>query len=285
VLVYHRVSAGPPPTHPLAPFVPEPLFRRQVEVLGEIGEIVSLQSLIGEHSPRGRPKIALTFDDDYITHFEHVLPTLNALGATGTFFLSGRQLHGLGSHWFELLEQLLTAHGVGGVARMLDLHVGSPRELAAVCEGDFRRQRLIENAAVDVPRHLRRDHIRSLAEAGMSIGFHTLHHRILTMLSDVELKMALVDGRQELARVAGGPLRLFAYPHGKADERAARHVRSAGYTAAWTGLPRPIGPGDDRYLLGRWEPGALGIDDFLVKAVVRLNRAAPLAGHRTRARG
>lgn len=285
VLVYHRVSRNPPGAHALAPCVPEALLRRQVEILGEIGEIVSLERLIDERLPRGRPHFALTFDDDYITHFDCVLPTLNAMGSTGTFFLSGRGLHGLGSHWFELLEQLLRARGIRDVARMLDLTVRTPRELAAVCERDLRRQRLIEDAAVDVPRQLRRDHIRSLAEAKMSIGFHTLHHRILTLLTDAELKKALSDGRQEIASVVGKPLDLFAYPHGKADGRVARHVRSAGYTAAWTGLPRPIAPGDDRYLLGRWEPGALKIDDFLMKVMVRLNRAAPLAADRAPVHG
>ena len=33
-------------------------------------------------------------------------------------------------------------------------------------------------------------------------------------------------------------------------------------------------PRDDRYRLGRWEPGPLGVDDLLVKLALRLHRAA-----------
>jgi hypothetical protein len=33
------------------------------------------------------------------------------------------------------------------------------------------------------------------------------------------------------------------------------------------------GSSDDRFLLGRWEPGPLEVDDFLVKVAVRLHRS------------
>jgi hypothetical protein len=47
-------------------------------------------------------------------------------------------------------------------------------------------------------------------------------------------------------------------------------VRNAGYDAAWTGHPRPMRPGDDRYLLGRWEPSRREVDDLLVETAIRL---------------
>jgi hypothetical protein len=70
-------------------------------------------------------------------------------------------------------------------------------------------------------------------------------------------------------------MRLFAYPHGKADRKVAARVRAAGYTAAWTGLPNATRPGADPFLLGRWEPGALSVDELVVKVAVRLNRSRP----------
>jgi peptidoglycan/xylan/chitin deacetylase (PgdA/CDA1 family) len=106
----------------------------------------------------------------------------------------------------------------------------------------------------------------------MAIGFHTLSHKVLVRLDDEEVAAALTVGRKEIEDVIGRPLVHFAYPHGKADRRTADKAREAGYEAAWTGRPHAIRRGDDRYLLGRWEPGELDVDDFLVGTAIRLSR-------------
>jgi peptidoglycan/xylan/chitin deacetylase (PgdA/CDA1 family) len=275
-LVYHWVAPDGSMPRTLVPSLPETLFRRQVEALAELGAVVPLAELCAEPDRRGPVRFALAFDDDYQTHAGCVLPVLVALGLKGTFFLSGRSLHGLGPYWFEALEGLIDAHGLGDAAEQLGIPSRSPTELAVACEQDPRRQRLLEAAAEQPPAHLGRDHIQALAAATMTIGFHTLHHRALTALPDDALGAALSEGRRELATVAGRPLDLFAYPHGRSDHRVAAAVRAAGYTAAWTGLPNAIRPGDDCYLQGRWEPGPLTIDDFVVKLAVRLHRSLPM---------
>ena len=125
------------------------------------------------------------------------------------------------------------------------------------------------------PGLLDRSGIEALRAAGMTVGFHTIDHETLPDMADAELHDAVTRGRTSLARVVGAPLRYFAYPHGKADARTADAVRHAGFDAAFTGRPEPLRPGHDRYRLGRWEPGALDADDFVVKLAVRLHRAAP----------
>jgi peptidoglycan/xylan/chitin deacetylase (PgdA/CDA1 family) len=277
-LVYHRVDPDGSAPRAVVPSLHEALFRRQVEALGELGEIVPLAELPGERDRHRQVRFALTFDDDYDTHAERVLPVLSGLGVQATFFLSGRSLHGLGPYWFEALESLIHDHGVDRMAERLGVRAGTPTELAIACQRDPHRQLLLERAAEQPADHLGHDQIKELAAATMSIGFHTLHHRPLTGLHGDAQGQALTEGRQELATVAGRPLRLFAYPHGDGERRVASRVRAAGYTAAWTGLPNAMRPGDDPFLLGRWEPGPLGLDDFLVKAAVRLHRRLPGAG-------
>jgi peptidoglycan/xylan/chitin deacetylase (PgdA/CDA1 family) len=203
---------------------------------------------------------------------------LRALGVHGTFFLSGRSLHGLGPYWFEVLERLVEQRGVHEVAGRLALSGRSPAELAVACERDPRRQRQLEEAAEQPPEHLWPDQLRTLA-ATMTVGFHTLHHPALPALSYEAVARAVTEGRAELAAVIRRPLSLFAYPHGKADRRVAAQVRRAGYTAAWTGTPDAIRPGDDPFLLGRWEPGPVTVDDLVVKVAARLHRprTAPVA--------
>jgi peptidoglycan/xylan/chitin deacetylase (PgdA/CDA1 family) len=113
--------------------------------------------------------------------------------------------------------------------------------------------------------------ISVLANAGMTIGFHTLQHPLLSRLSDSALDEALVRGRSELEVAAGRSIRLFAYPHGKADPRAAARLPAAGFVAACTGRPLPVRPGHNPYLLGRWEPGPICLDRFMASVAARLN--------------
>jgi peptidoglycan/xylan/chitin deacetylase (PgdA/CDA1 family) len=277
VLVYHRVAPDGSRPSSLVPTIPETLFARQIQALGELGEIVPLTELLGPRRRTRRGRFALTFDDDYRTHAEAVLPVLSGLGVPGTFFLSGRSLHGLGPYWFEVLEWLLEQRGLQEVAGRLGISGPSPIELAVACERDPRRQRQLEQAAEQPPTHLRSDQLEALA-ATMTVGFHTLHHPALPVLSDDALAGALTQGRHELTALTRQPLQLFAYPHGKADHRVAAQVRAAGYRAAWTGVPNAMRSGDDPFLLGRWEPGPAAVDDLLVKLAVRLHRSRPPAG-------
>jgi peptidoglycan/xylan/chitin deacetylase (PgdA/CDA1 family) len=275
VLVYHRVAADGARPSPLVPSIPEALFRRHVQALGELGEIVPLAELLGTQRPGRHSRFALTFDDDYQTHADPVLPVLSGLGIQATFFLSGRSLHGLGPYWFEVLEWLIDTKGLQELAGRLGIPSRSPVDLAVACEQDPQRQRLLERAAEQPPAHLQPEQIQALAAGTMTVGFHTLHHPALPVLPDDELVRALTEGRRELTSVTGGALDLFAYPHGKADHRVAAQVQAAGYTAAWTGLPNAMRSGEDLFLLGRWEPGPADVDDFLVKVAVRLLRSRP----------
>ena len=276
VLVYHRVTPEGPGPAAIVPCVREAMFRRQVEALAELGDVVPLGELLRRPAGRRRIRFALTFDDDYDSHAAHVLPVLRALGVRGTFFLSGRSLHGLGPYWFEALERLLQGHPLDQVARMLGVAAATPEQLALACERDPRRQRRLEQTADGSAAHLAADQIAALA-ASSTVGFHTLNHRVLTALPDEALERELAEGAETLAAVAGQPLRLFAYPHGKGDARVAARVRAAGYDAAWTGVPNATRAGADPFLLGRWEPGDLSVVELVTRVAVRLNRTLPAA--------
>lgn len=271
VLLYHRLTEGEISGPQVVPSIPAELFRRQVEALAGVGRVVPLADLLAG-ADRGTPRFALTFDDDYPSHVVSALPILRELRLPATFFLSGRSLHGAGPYWFEALERWVRERGLSEVAARLEV----PADLEAVilaCEADEGLRRVAEEEGRDGVRHLEPGDIGALADAGMTIGFHTVDHAVLPRLSDRELEEAVRAGREELAEVVGRSLDLFAYPHGKADGRVARKVREAGYAAAWTGRPRPMHPREDRHLLGRWEPGPLPPDELLVRLSIRLSRA------------
>ncbi len=271
VLVFHRISSEIRPREGLIPSVPEHLFRRQIEALLDAGEIVRLEDLLGSEFDWHRPRFALTFDDDWTTHYERALPVLRSLGVTATFFLSGRSLHRLGPLWFERLDALIVAQGIREASRRLGIDTDDPEHLATACENDPVLQKQVEELPEGGIQRLSSVEIGALADAGMDIGFHTLQHPLLSVLPDSALDETLLRGRKELEVAAGCPIRLFAYPHGKPDARAIAKLPDAGFIAACTGRPLPVRPGDDPYLIGRWEPGPIGIDRFVASVATRLN--------------
>jgi peptidoglycan/xylan/chitin deacetylase (PgdA/CDA1 family) len=287
VLVYHRVGVPPQADCQVLPTVPVDVFRTQLQALGEIADMVALDEILtpgNNQHPRGadrrRLAIALTFDDDLPSHVSEVLPILREMRMPAAFFLSGRALLGRGPYWFQQLEALLVRHGPLRTAALLE----APRTtapLTLVCERNpSMRRRVAElSAAMPDPQVLSPDAIAELAAAGMTVGFHTVDHDILLGMDDASLGAAVNRGRHSLQATVGGRVRFFAYPHGKADARCARAVRDAGFDAAFTGHPGPVKSRLDRYLVGRWEPGSLGVGDLLAKLAVQLHRPSPTAAN------
>jgi len=288
VLVYHRVTVLSPPGFAIVPSVSIDVFRAQMHVLGELVDLVSLDEILADRRSAAcarsrRPAVAVTFDDDLPSHTSEALPVLRELQIPAAFFLSGRALYGLGPYWFQQLEALLDAHGHDRTAALIGVASAAPSQLAFACERDSNlRRRVVESAQfVPTPEILGSAGVTALAAAGMTIGFHTVNHAVLPSMDDAALDDALTCGRRRLAAAAGASVRYFAYPYGKADARCAAAVRRAGFDAAFTGRPEPLRPRDDvhRHHIGRWEPGPLSADDFIVKLAVRLHRAAPCVGH------
>jgi peptidoglycan/xylan/chitin deacetylase (PgdA/CDA1 family) len=269
VLVYHRIGALQSPG--LIPTVPVTDFRTHLQTLQDIGEIVPLSQLLRERRST-KMRFALTFDDDHAAHVDVVLPILLEHRAHATFFLSGRSLHELGPYWFQALENLVLDRGVRAVADLLSIAQGDVNEIAVKCESAPLLQAKLEATHHGRAEIISEERLAMLSDAGMDIGFHTLHHRLLPLLGDAEIDRALREGRDELEAAIRTPTKLFAYPHGKADARVAARVRANGYDAAFTGMPHPITRRSDRFLLGRWEPGVVGASQLTVKATGRVVR-------------
>ncbi len=226
-----------------------------------------------------RVPVALTFDDDLRSHVETTLPVLKRLGVQAGFFLCGASLTEPHSFWWEDLQR-----SVDDRRREL-LEVLPPEggdHLAAVLAGEQGALRsfgrAVENAApaerARVASDLRRvaggaggapldaEGVRLLAAAGYEIGFHTLWHESLPTLDAAELAQALADGRAQLEQVVGRPLRMLAYPHGRAADREARAARDAGYACAFTGRPEALRADGNPFLLGRIEPSFDSVEVF-----------------------
>lgn len=264
VLCYHRIAPGGGDI--IKPLSPE-RFAEQLDALQAIGDIVTLRDLLDAQGRRNRPLFALTFDDDDPSHVRYALPVLQQYGISATFFLSGRTLHGLGAYWWTRLEQQVAEIGLEQTTVMLGYQAQSLSDLARICR---RSARPVDVTPSAMPPGMEPRDISALADAGMTIGFHTLHHEFLPLLDDRALAKALTEGRDALAAAAGAPIDLFAYPYGGSDARIADAVRRAGYRAAVTTLERPVSRRSNRWDLGRWQPGRLGAREICAEAVFRL---------------
>src|SRR5205814_7303310 len=136
--------------------------------------------------------------------------------------------------------------------------------------------------------------LRELAAAGFEIGAHGLTHAPLDRLDAAALEEETSGARRRLEDLLGDAVRLFAYPDGRADERArrsaARHYRAACSTELRAARPeddREWLPRLDAYYLRRRLPFALlgthGGEVYL--GLRRMGRAvrralAPLAARR-----
>jgi peptidoglycan/xylan/chitin deacetylase (PgdA/CDA1 family) len=271
-LLWHRIRPEGPRPHEAVRSVSCEDFARQLDILLQLGDIVPLRDL---ERPRraGRPRFALTFDDDDAGHVEHTLPLLRDRGLVASFFLSGRWRDGLGPYWWEHLEARVRDEGLGRVATSL----GVPPEtdvarLAAVLTATPQTTDVCSDGSTPGPSPMSLPEARTLVAAGMEIGFHTVHHPSLPTLRAGALRAAVFDGRDELAAELGTSVMRFAYPHGHVDERVAAAVRAAGYRSAWTTSKRVIDGGADLMRMGRWDLGHLGIDAFraaILRGLVR----------------
>lgn len=267
-LLWHRISPEEPRPTDVVPTVTSDRFREQLEVLGELGDVVPLADL-ERPGEGGRPRFALTFDDDDPRHVDHALPVLRQLGMPATFFLSGRFTAGLGPYWWELLERQLATRGVQAVADELGVPAGDPESVAAAVERRAEARMLLEERTDPTGlATFTAEHVQRLRSAGMEIGFHTLRHPLLPLVPVDRLEDEVRDGRASLETVVGAPLHRFAYPHGGVDAAVARHVAADGYVSAWTSSQHPADPHGDPHRQGRWEPRDRPAD-ALVRGVLR----------------
>ena len=76
--------------------------------------------------------------------------------------------------------------------------------------------------------------IRELSDQGITIGSHTMDHRLLTALPPAEIARQGAESRDIIARHIGKPVTSIAYPYGDEDDCVARIMADCGYTVGVT---------------------------------------------------
>lgn len=284
VLCYHRVAV--PEHDPWELAVSPAAFAEQIAHVVAVGEVVRLDEELPRHrrrtlaslGRRGRPRVAITFDDGYVDNLRVALPILERHDAPATVFVPTAFIGGAAFWWDRLAvlvlgsgvpaAQLTGAFAAAGITLPADaaergadvLHRAAwgalsehgPREIDAVL--DRVRQGLGVAAEPD-GRPMTADELRELAEHPLiTIGAHTRHHRMLTRLERDVVRREIVEGDERLDELFGRADRVLAYPHGNADRGVATAAASAGFSFALTTVDRPVSITDTARLLPRRHP-------------------------------
>lgn len=131
------------------------------------------------------------------------------------------------------------------------------------------------------PGHVDAASVRALAEAGMTIGSHGMHHRSWRGMDTSAENEELTHARSVIADAAGVPVSIVACPFGAYDRRVLAALRGRGYTQVFTSDRRRGRAGDwlqPRYSVRGHDTVATVRNDILAPRPLREKVRAGAAG-------
>ncbi|MCA8979699.1 MAG: polysaccharide deacetylase family protein, partial [Planctomycetes bacterium] len=214
----------------------------------------------------GRSMVALTMDDGYKDNRVALLPLLQDLGAPATIYLETAPLDDGRVNWshefFLCLEKtthedfvtryLSHSRDAETRAKLANVLAGGERltyllkrvlKYEADPEDRDRSVRAVLESLGGDPAELCRtlymdwDDARALAETGIELGGHTVHHHVLSTLSPERQRSEVGEGRAAMKAALGFDAVSFAYPFGRAwdwNEHSVAAARDAGFENAVT---------------------------------------------------
>jgi peptidoglycan/xylan/chitin deacetylase (PgdA/CDA1 family) len=247
------------------------------------------RAALGGERPDG-PTALLTFDDGFVDHYEHAFPEMRRRQMGGVFFVSGSTLGDapelLNVHKTHLLLSALGADRFGTLVteRLQGLHVvdasggrdGIYRydeapdvvakrllnyelsyDIADRLLDELFREHVGDPVAFARELYLSADMIAEMAYGGMTFGYHTRSHRVLSRLSRQEQEAELLDGVDLIQRLTGQRTVSFCYPYGFThtyNQDTLDVLAQAGYSVAFNTVRQPARlPVPSRYEVPRFD--------------------------------
>lgn len=232
----------------------------------------------------------LTFDDGFVDHFEAVYPALKARGWSGVFFVAGAALGDpprllnvhktqfllakLGAERFARAVEGAVASTAGGdalghraevyrydktpdLAAKHLLNYELPFDEADRVLSDLFATHIGDETAFARSLYLSRHQVRDMAAGGMTFGFHTESHRVLSRLDRDAQRSELARGVALLRQLTGQRSVPFCYPYGHPhtyNSDTVSLLAELGYGLAFNTTRRLARPASDpRFEIPRFD--------------------------------
>ena len=211
-------------------------FGAQLDRLRQLATPVSVQDVersLAEGRPLPPRSVLVTFDDPDRTVLRHALPELVARRIPAAAFVIAELVGTEKPFWWHEAA-FLARHG--GRARMLPGGGSADRVLALLkAMPDPDRRRSLAELRVSAARRppgreqLRPEDLRTLRDADVAVGNHTLGHPSLRRCDEATVHAEIAGAHRVLTGWLGEAPTAFAYPDGGFDERADAVLRRLGY--------------------------------------------------------
>jgi peptidoglycan/xylan/chitin deacetylase (PgdA/CDA1 family) len=259
VLTFHRVTADGPAVVPGILSATPAGFSALLDQVARRHSIVGIEDVLRRaRGGRALPRRALmlTVDDAYTDFGEHAWPALRMRGLPVVLFVpTGYPDAPERAFWWERLHAAIGSSGraaiegpdgplpVGTVAERQAAYRRLRTWLKALPHEDMllRVDDMIgalgaagEAEATPDGRVLSWDELRRLRAEGVALAPHTRTHPLLSRVSRESCDAEIAGSREDLARMTGSELPVFAYPSGATSPDAANAVRNAGIEVAFT---------------------------------------------------
>jgi peptidoglycan/xylan/chitin deacetylase (PgdA/CDA1 family) len=231
--------------------------------------------------------VLVTCDDGLVNTLTDMLPVLQSESISCLFFVTGASCGDEpGMLWYEELYHLMRTSSLNGLELQLPIEedpeppsldsfqarwwstvrrasrldararadwMGLVRNHCGVTEV-FRSELHSETRSERRWRLLNIAELRTLAEAGMTIGAHTLSHPVLSQCADEEARREIQQSKIDLERTLRRPVWAFAYPFGDPStvgEREVRLAQEAGFACAFLNVENWGAEGSNCFALSR----------------------------------
>lgn len=276
VLTYHRV--GDPKRDPMhgdpGVFSATPdTFAEQVRMLAHhyapIG-IPELETAVRGGSPLPPKAVLVTFDDGYRDFMTHAWPVLKAHSVPAVLFVPTGYPDRGRPFWWDEVWQILRQTRVGemllpGFGQVNLRTPGGPafamtyfrKRLRPMPPGRVEQEVASLREALGVTVEpvsavLGWEELRSLAREGVTIASHGRGHLSMPSLTDEGITQDIDGAQQDFLRELNQAPRVFSYPFGHYDRRAADVLRDRGFLAAFcTGRSPDAVPSGDLFSIAR----------------------------------
>lgn len=235
VLNYHRIGDGT-----ASPYDRElwsataDAFDAQVSFLARQCDVISPGDIDAALAARSGRHVVITFDDGYLDNYQLAFPILRRHGVPATFFIATGFIDRPSVPWWDEIAWLLRnttrsrlslapwfgkpldvgQRRTPAIRKVLAKYKSLPADHAARLLAGLRDAAGVTHPQGAPGHWMDWSMIREMADAGMTIGGHTVHHPVLSRLPHARQRDEIEGCAARILAETGRRMEYFAYPVG-----------------------------------------------------------------------